>query len=677
MSVGLPEQSLLDAGILPVGEIAQIAKREGVRPRPAYQSHRWFARRLAVTARSLAVAATTPSDRNFWSAYYGDASCEGVCVLDPFMGGGVMLLEASRLGADIFGTDIEPVAAAVSDFQGRLSQLNDLGPILEALKATVGAELAQYYKATDAEGNEETLLHAFWVQQHMCSNCEHTFDAHPTLRLAWNDDAKREWIICQDCGEIAERTKAKRGHLCACGIKTMPSTVRLDHGAAVCPCCGTKDRLIDVAKSTGTGPQFRLFAVETIPSGIEKKYPNVQRRIRKATFMDLAVFAKAAARLAYELELDSEFLACGPIPKEGRSDNRLIQYGYADYGDLFGARQKLHLGLLAREVSKLDGAVGEAMKIAFSNHLTTNNMLCAYAGGWRRLTGLFSIRAYRHIARPVELNPWLERNGRGTFPNAVRAVQRAAKAMREATEPTIADGTRTVRWFKPGSWDVRCRDARNLEHIEAESVDLVLTDPPYFNYIAYSELGHFFVPWMVRFRIVDTEHLSAFPSGQLAKAGSGLSAAKAFGESLGEAMKEVRRVCKPDARIVFTYQNLDGRGWQSLASALAVAGIRPIRVWPMYGDSSGGLHKRANSISWDCVVLCRQERCASVDPVVDHASAGAVEAEAWSKRLLQAGHKLAPGDIRNLTHAASMVEAFNRAFTEAAAHEAEGVRSEV
>src|SRR4051812_29714728 len=57
---GLPKRSILDAGDLPVGEIAHIARREGIRPRAAYQAHKWFARRLAATARSLLVAATAP-----------------------------------------------------------------------------------------------------------------------------------------------------------------------------------------------------------------------------------------------------------------------------------------------------------------------------------------------------------------------------------------------------------------------------------------------------------------------------------------------------------------------------------------------------------------------------------------------------------------------------------------
>src|SRR3954452_22781491 len=37
------------------------------------------------TARSLLVAATAPEGTDFWTAYYGGGSCEGLTVLDPFM----------------------------------------------------------------------------------------------------------------------------------------------------------------------------------------------------------------------------------------------------------------------------------------------------------------------------------------------------------------------------------------------------------------------------------------------------------------------------------------------------------------------------------------------------------------------------------------------------------------
>ena len=213
---------------------------------------------------------------------------------------------------------------------------------------------------------------------------------------------------------------------------------------------------------------------------------------------------------------DPDFLCPGAVPHIGRSDGRLLSYGYRNYHELFGDRQRLHLGLLGREIGRLDGAVGEALKIAFSDHLLTNNLLCAYAGGWRRLSPLFAIKSYRHIARPVEVNPWLRRNGRGTFPNAVRSVSRAAKALASSLEPIAGGGVRQVTWRAPGSWNIRCGDSSDMSAIPDDSVDLVLTDPPYFDYISYSELGHFFVPWMARFSMIEERHLGRLEEGQLA-----------------------------------------------------------------------------------------------------------------------------------------------------------------
>lgn len=656
IDASLPRISLLDAGILPVGDIARIAKRESVRPRDAYQAHKWFARRLAVTARSLLVGATTPHDGNFWKSYYGDGSCEGLTVLDPFMGGGVMLLESARLGANVHGVDVEPVATAISDFQGRLMSLPDLRPHLDNLLATVGAEMAPFYRATDADGREETLLHAFWVQRIECAKCAHSYDAHPTFRMAWNESDKRQWVACRDCSKVSETSLRKATITCDCGTKTKALAGHVSSGTACCPACGHKERLIARAADTGRPPEFRLYAVETIPTGPEKRHVGLSRRIRSATPQDVATFEAARERLAAEVGKDSRFLVEGEIPRANRFDNRLIQYGYTAYRELFNARQSLHLGLLARALDGIGGAAGEALRIAFSDHISTNNQLCSYAGGWRRLCPLFSIRAYRHIARPVEGNPWLTKNGRGTFPNAVRSVMRASRSLIEGVEPALAGTSVPVPSVGAGSWDIRCGDAIDLAHIAERSVDLVLTDPPYFNYIAYSELGHVYVPWMARLGLIDPSCLAGFPVGQLASNKGSLLAAETFAEELGRRFREVVRVCKPDARIVFTYQNLDGRGWDALAKALADAGIRPVGAWPMFGDGGSGLHKHANSISWDCVLHCEIAKAPLIFLRDDKAqTAGIRFAEKWRARLMESGHRLSTGDEVHLRHAGAIL----------------------
>jgi putative DNA methylase len=655
----LPPRSLLDAGVLPVGEIARMAKRESVRPRDAYQAHKWFARRLAATARSLLVGSTTVGDGNFWKAYYGEASCEGLTVLDPFMGGGVMLLEAARLGANVHGVDVEPVAAAISDFQGRLARLPDLQPHLDHLIATVGAEMAPYYRSFDDEGQEEILLHAFWVQRVTCGGCGHAYDAHPTFRLAWDEAKGRQWVACRDCSQVTQVPLRWGTFTCGCGRKTKADGGHVVTGTACCPACGHRERLIDLAKRTGKPPAFRLFAVETVPAGPEKRHVGDARRIRSATPRDVEIFAAAKRRLAREVKANPGFLVAGDIPRENRFDNRLVQYGYSAYRELFNARQNLHLGLLARALDGIEGLAGEALRIAFSDHLSTNNVLCGYAGGWRRLSPLFSIRAYRHIARPVELNPWLTKNGRGTFPNAVRSVLRASRSITGSVEPSPDGEAIPVPTRVAGSWDVRCGDAANLAHIPARSVDLVLTDPPYFDYIAYSELGHFYVPWMARLGLIGDACLNGFPQGQLASLKGTAEAADLFAGELARRLREVVRVCRLGARIVFTYQNLDVRGWVALAKALAVAGIRPVRAWPMFGDGGSSLHKHVNSISWDCVLQCKIASCDLVLAFDERAeAAGERFLKEWRNKLKETGHSLSAGDEANFRHAGKVVGAF-------------------
>ena len=43
--------------------------------------------------------------------YYQPNSFEGVTIADPFVGGGTPLLEANRLGCNVMGMDINPMAA--------------------------------------------------------------------------------------------------------------------------------------------------------------------------------------------------------------------------------------------------------------------------------------------------------------------------------------------------------------------------------------------------------------------------------------------------------------------------------------------------------------------------------------------------------------------------------------
>jgi adenine-specific DNA methylase len=637
---GLPERSLLDAGRLPVEELAAFAARESRRPREIYLAHRWFARRFGTAFRGLLVAAATPVSGEFWAGYYDGADLTDVHVLDPFVGGGTSLVEAMRLGATVTGADVDPVACAITRFEIGAADMPPLDETARRLALQFGEQLAPFYRTRAPTGEELIVLHYFWVQIITCSGCGHQVAAHPHYRLAHDAQGTRQWVFCRACGQVAERHRSARTFTCgSCRTRTLIDGGPVRHGRLLCPHCATSQRLIEVGRSTGRPPAWRLFAVEAIRAPQDgRPMPLRARRFFAATEVDLRVYAQASAALQRRgRDGQLAWLPTAEIPRDGRADTRLVDYGYRRYTDLFNDRQLLHLSMLAEAIDQLEGPERWLCALAFSSHLTTNCMQTAYAFGWRRLTPLFSVRAFRHIPRPVELNPWLAGTGQGTYPNALRRVEQATTFARRPKEFT-AGGFRPLP-SRPAAARPRVlhADARQLAMLPDASVDLVLTDPPYFDNIAYSELSDFFAPWLAMLGIIDT-------SGPVARIQS-LSAAsretqsvERFATDLGGCFAEVERVLRPDGRLVFTFQHSTHDAWWALARAVAPTLLEPVQVLPLLGDGTVGLHVHDGASTWDAVFVLR--RGTQQDDVhrlqlsgSGHVRAALAHAETWERRL--------------------------------------------
>lgn len=610
---------LLDAGLLPVEELAILASREGRRPRPIYGAHRWFARRFGSAFRALLTAAALPQNADFWTAYYeGTDYWQGKTVLDPFVGGGTSVVEASRLGADVIGADVDAVACAITRFETRAADTPDLWPALNRLKEEIGKELVPYYQTKTTEGENREVLHYFWVQLVTCGSCGEVAEAHPHYQLAHEAEGSRQWAFCPDCHDVQDLPHEETQLRCdGCEIVVPIQAGSVWRGRFTCPYCENHERLIDMAARTERLPEWRLFAVETLeaaPAG--RSVPLAQRRFRTATDEDLRASEAAERALRDRVRPDGS-LSWIPeryIPREGRADNRLLNYGYERYSELFNARQLLHLSLLAEAIDGLQGPEREAMTLAFSDHLTTNCMMAHYAFGWRRLAPLFSVRAYRHVTRPVEINPWLDGTGRGTFPNAVRQVQRAIEFARQPKEPLIEGGFRQVDDITHADTSVEILHAnsRDLGSIADETVDFVLTDPPYLDNVAYSELSDFFLPWLQLLGLApeDGEDVVMGFKENSAARGRDDAAIEKYERSLAESFSEISRVLKSDGRLVFTYQHQVAGAWHALASAMAGAGLRPIQVFPLLGDGNAGSHNHEGTSKWDAVFVVVKGGCA-------------------------------------------------------------------
>lgn len=637
----VPNPSLLETDGFPAAELAEFAMREGRRPRPIYTAHKWFARRLGCVFRALLIGGTSYPRTNFWTAYYGSADLRGVTVLDPFVGGGTSVVEANRLGAAVIGVDVDPVACAVTQFELEAETVPDLREALLALQQVVGDRVRPLHTTVDGNGRAQTVLHHFWVQAIDCRECGHSFRAHPTYLLA--EDSESQWVICAHCGDLSRRPAGRPRFKCSgCRKLTAIQTGAVNHGTATCPACNHRQPLIEIGRAAGSPPTWELFALEVLdsPDG-GRPLPMTKRYFVRASDVDRALYNTATQLLVARKRSHPHLFPPDPIVATDRFDSRLLDYGYRQWTDLFNDRQLLHLSLLAEAIADFDDPVRRALAVAFSDHLTTNCMMTAYAASWRRLTPLFSIRAFRHVPRPVELNPWCDGTGRGTYPNALRKLMRAAEFARRPKEPVKKGGFRSVsplRSTTPPS--IVCATAQDLSFVRDGSVDMVLTDPPYFDNIPYSELAAFFVPWMRLVGLIDQpEGRNNVVLGSLIARRHDTDATTRFTAGLSDVFKEVARVLKADGLLVFSFRHSVPEAWLALAAALAAGGFRATHVLPAPGEAGLGLHAHEGTGFWDAVFVLRKGQQSDRKELrVGEAGEAYVRALAakWARRLIRA-----------------------------------------
>ena len=331
----------------PIEELNKIAQKEGNAKKPIYQMHKWWARRLGSVFRMLILATFAEDDVDkfeLWRRFRSrnqllvedeDGRKRPPIVLDPFMGGGTTIVEALRLGCKVIGVDLNPVAWFVTKKEIEPVDLDALDAAFKRLERTVAPKILRYYKTTCPLGHDADVMYVFWVKKVKCVGCGREVRLFPSYRLATKKGVHT--VFCPGCYHIFQVDDLNEEAECPeCSHRFVPSKGVTERGKYTCPHCGQKEPILDAVRRGEGPPEAEMFAIEYYCptcereskawSGPAEDNPYHYRGYKPADEYDHALFAEAKAE--FERRKDELLFPRQPIPTEGRSDPRPVNYGY-------------------------------------------------------------------------------------------------------------------------------------------------------------------------------------------------------------------------------------------------------------------------------------------------------------------------------------------------------------
>jgi putative DNA methylase len=344
-----------------------------------------------------------------------------------------------------------------------------------------------------------------------------------------------------------------------------------------CPCCPQFMTMDDLRRE---GRAKRLDTVMTTvvvdgPSG--KEY-------RRPTEHELATASVTAADLAQQY-VDVPFgLPNEALPSKDAPGIRMPLYGFSNWADMFTTRQLNTLGAFVRTIRSVpkrmaaDGygpdwqeAMVAYLQCVLAKVLDYGNVGCSWYTQNEQITHLFG-----RFALPIkwdfaEPNPF--GGASGSWASMLGSVAKAvdfATQVEGASRPTVL--------------------VRSALQIEGE-YDAIVTDPPYYDAIPYSDLMDFFYIWARRTLFgLTPEFDESFASplgpkwdhekndGELIDdssrfEGDPTASKKNFEDGMAAVFRRCHAALKPDGVLVIVFANKNPDAWETLVGALIRAGF--------------------------------------------------------------------------------------------------------
>lgn len=602
-------------------ELALREKQIQQHYRPIIGVHKWFARRPGTLFRALLLAEHNGPEP-VATAYWRSHTLSGT-IADPFMGGGTTMYEANRLGFNVVGTDINPMAYWI--VRQALAPLNLAAFAATAAGVVAGAEaeVGDLYRTRCVLcGNQASVKYFLWVKTDTCPICADPVDLFPGYLVATPSRHSHYVVACAACGslnEYDERPTATRPAPCgACGRPvTVDGPARRQR--VCCPRCRT--RFAYPTHAALHPPRHRLWALEYHCEAC--KPDHVGRFFKAPDVDDLARLDTAAQRLAAMPDLP---IPGDPIPAGDETD-RLHRWGYRFYRDMFNERQLLSLGTLLRHIRRVaDREERYALLTVFSDALRYQNMLARYDTDSLKCQDIFSVHGFPVGLVQCENNVLgIAGVGSGSFRHFVEKYGRAKRygeapfeiRPRGGVRPVIAmPGERIAAIFvdhlpSTGERQARLRAASATEvALPPASLDGVYTDPPYFDNVQYAELMDFCFTWLRRELQDDVPAFARSTTRASAELTGNTTLGRDlehFTAGLAAVFRTYAEALKPGAPFVFTYHHNDVAAYVPLVVAILDAGLNCTATLPAVGEMQASLHIHGtNSSILDSVFVCRR-----------------------------------------------------------------------
>lgn len=553
--------------------LAQQGNRED--HTPAISVFRWWARRPHALIGAILDAAVRDCPRG------------RLHVSDPFSGGGTVAFEAARRGLPTYAQDLYPwpttglavglARCSVPDFLDAASRLL--------------ASLAHLRPSYCREDGIE-LSHIIRVRLGVCPKCRgriHLFP-YPLISLASRSkNEQKAYFGCSACGAIHRDARDIASWKCSCGRRN--TTSACPSGTLGCPHC---DFSVRPREFFGKQPEWNPVLVQEI-----RVMEGRERASLRPADPDDPTEAVPASEEFSEMRQ--------PIP-EGLETHRLRESGFAFWGDLYTARQARVLIDGLRLIKGTD--VVEACKNRMALALIGTAEMPAFLSRWER----FHLKAFEALANHhysdttlvVETNP-LSPIGRGTLPQRLKSAVKALDWALRDLPPSLPSKQvhATGKAVDPVEGIYIATGNSSRQALKDGVIELVLTDPPYYDDVQYGELARLFHYWLAKY-----QHLSDFSENEEAVPNRHRDAQHEFYvKSIAACFQECQRTLAPGGRLILTFHNKKMQAWRALSAALQRSrfAIRSIAVVRAENAADHG-KRNGKGMLHDLVLEClRQE----------------------------------------------------------------------